>query len=66
MRVFAYDTKDMFWHVLFDKPRSCLTTFGTAFSKFRSFRMLYGIALAPKIWQRKILVCLIGLVYLCR
>ena len=46
------DAKSGFWQIKLDEKSSYLTTFQTAFGRYRWLRMPFGIASAPEIWQR--------------
>ena len=47
------DAKNGFWHVELDDASSYLTTFGTAWGRYRWKRMPFGISPAPEEFQRR-------------
>ena len=61
-RVFTKaDLKDGFLQIQLDDASSKLTTFQTAWGRYRWLRMPYGISPAPKCFQQKLDQCLEGL-----
>ena len=55
------DAKSAFWHLKLDDESSHLTTFETAFGRYRWLRMCYGISPAPEIFQARMHADLSGL-----
>ena len=54
-KVFSvFDLKSGCWQIQFDEQSSYLTAMGTLFERFVWRRLLYGIALAPVIFHRKL------------
>jgi hypothetical protein len=47
------DAKNGFWQVKLDEVSGYLTTFWTPFGRYRWIRMPFGIATAPKEYQRR-------------
>ena len=47
------DVRSGFWHITLDDSSSLLTTFHTAFGRYRWKRMLFEICSAPEIFQRR-------------
>ena len=55
------DAKSAFWQLKLDDASSYLTTFETAYGRFRWLRMCYGISPAPEIFQARMHAALSGL-----
>jgi len=55
------DVKNGFWHVPLDDESSKLTTFATAWGRFRWLRMPFGISPAPEEFQRRLNKAIEGL-----
>lgn len=53
-RVFSVlDAKNGFWQIPLEENSSFLTTFNTAFGRYRWLRMPFGLNSAPEVWQRR-------------
>ena len=54
VKVFSvFDARNGFWHIKLDESSSKLTTFNTAFGRYRWIRMPFGISSAPEEYQRR-------------
>ena len=61
-RIFvSFDAKDGFYQVSLDEDSSKLTTFWTPLGRYRYLRMLFGISLAPEVYESKLQECLADL-----
>jgi len=48
------DAKDGFWHVKLHHPSSLLTTFNTAFGRFKFNRLPFGLNSSNEVFQKKL------------